>query len=165
MARLFLAVWAPAPVVECLRSLPRPDAPGVRWVPPTNWHVTVRFFGDAEPSDVVAGLDGTRLPAATAVVGPAVRRLGPSALVVPVAGLDDLAATVGAATVDVGQAPGPRPFNGHLTLARLRRGATCDVTGTPIAAEFDVTEIVLVRSDLSHDGATYEVIGRWATGT
>ena len=54
---------------------------------------------------------------------------------------------------------------GHLTLARLRRGtATCDLTGTPIAAEFQVAEIVLVRSDLSRDGASYEVIGRWPTG-
>ena len=92
------------------------------------------------------------------------RRLGPSALVVPVAGLDGLAAVVGDATAGVGLPPGPRSFTGHLTLARLRRGATADLTGTPFAAEFQVAEIVLVRSDLSRDGASYEVIGRWPTG-
>lgn len=164
MARLFVAVWAPTQVVERLRSLPRPDTPGVTWVLPSNWHVTVRFFGDAEPADAVASLAGTTLPTATAVLGPAVRRLGPSALVVPVAGLDDLAAAVGDATTGVGLPPGPRSFQGHLTLARLRRGATDDVTGTPIAVEFHVAEIVLVRSDLSRDGASYGVIGRWPTG-
>jgi 2'-5' RNA ligase len=164
MVRLFVAVWAPAPVVERLRSLPRPDTPGVRWVPPSNWHVTVRFFGEAEPADAVASLAGTPLPSATAVLGPAVRRLGKSALVVPVAGLDDLAAVVGDATAGVGLPRGSRPFTGHLTLARLRRGANDDLTGTPIAAEFHVAEIVLVRSDLSRDGASYEVIGRWPIG-
>ena len=107
---------------------------------------------------------GATLPTATAVLGPTVRRLGPSALVVPVAGLDGLAAAIGEATADVGLPPGPRSFNGHLTLARLRRRATCGLTGAPIEAEFHVAEIVLVRSDLSHDGAAYEVIGRWPTG-
>jgi 2'-5' RNA ligase len=164
MARLFVAVWPPAPVVERLRSLPRPDTPGVRWVPPPHWHVTVRFFGDAEPADAVASIAGTPLPIATAVLGPAVRRLGPSALVVPVSGLDDLAAAVGDATAGVGLPRGSRSFTGHLTLARLRRGATDKLTGALIAAEFHVAEIVLVRSDLSPDGASYEVIGRWPVG-
>ena len=126
--------------------------------------VTVRFFGDAEPSDVVASLADVTLPAATAVLGPVVRRLGPSALVVPVAGLHDLAAVAGAATAGVGMPPGPRSFNGHLTLARLRRGTTtCDLTGTPVAAEFRVDEIVLVRSELARDGATYHPVSRWST--
>jgi 2'-5' RNA ligase len=130
-----------------------------------NWHVTVRFFGDAEPSDVVASLADVTLPAATAALGPVVRRLGPSTVVVPVAGLDDLAAAVGAAIGGIGMPPGPRPFDGHLTLARLRRGTTtCDLTGTPVAAEFRVDEIVLVRSELSRAGAAYDVIGRWSTG-
>ena len=70
----------------------------------------------------LACLAGATLPTATAVLGPAVRRLGPSALVVPVAGLDGLAAAVGDATAGVGLPPGPRSFTGHLTLARLRPG-------------------------------------------
>ena len=103
-------------------ALPRPDQPGVRWVPPANWHVTLRFLGEAEATDVHARLAGVTLPAATAMFGPAVRRLGRSALVVPVAGLERLAAAVTAATADIGDPPGTRSFNGHLTLARLRPG-------------------------------------------
>ncbi|HWM19653.1 MAG TPA: RNA 2',3'-cyclic phosphodiesterase [Ilumatobacteraceae bacterium] len=161
MARLFLAVWPPANVFEQLDALPRSDQPGVRWVPPANWHVTLRFFGEAEASDVHAGLADATLPAATAIFGPAVRRLGRSALVVPVAGLERLAAAISAVTVDIGDPPDTRSFNGHLTLARLRPPSRGDLAGTPIAARCPVTEVVLVRSDLGHDGATYDVVDRW----
>ncbi|HEX4984178.1 MAG TPA: RNA 2',3'-cyclic phosphodiesterase [Ilumatobacteraceae bacterium] len=163
MARLFLAVWPPAELIEQLDALPRPDQPGVRWVPPANWHVTVRFLGDAEPSDVRAALAGATLPTATAVFGPHVRRLGQRALVVPVAGLEELVAAVGAATADVGEPPGSLPFNGHLTLARLRRGVSYDMKPAPIAAEVRVAEVVLVRSELSHESATYGIVDRWPT--
>jgi RNA 2',3'-cyclic 3'-phosphodiesterase len=164
MERLFIAVWPPGHVVEQLSALPRPDQRGVRWIPHANWHVTLRFLGAAEPTDAISGLAGATLPAATAAFGPAVRRLGQSALVVPVSGLEGLAAAVTAVTADIGDPPGPRPFNGHLTLARLRAGSRCDLTGMAFAAEAAVGEVVLVRSDLSRDGATYHVVGRWPTG-
>jgi 2'-5' RNA ligase len=164
MARLFIAVWPPANVIEQLDALPRPDEPGVRWVPPANWHVTLRFFGEAEAPDVHARLADVTLPAATAMFGPAVRRLGRSALVVPVAGLERLAAAVTAVTADIGDPPDARSFNGHLTVARLPPGSRGDVAGAPITAKCAVTEVVLVRSELSRDGATYHVVGRWPTG-
>jgi RNA 2',3'-cyclic 3'-phosphodiesterase len=163
MARLFLAVWPPGQVVEQLRALPRPDQPGVRWVRPEKWHVTVRFLGGAEPADVFSCLNSTMMPAATAVLGPVVRRLARSTVVIPVAGLDQIAAVIGLATADIGEPAGPRPFHGHLTLARLRPGATCDLVGTPVAVELRVAEVVLVSSGLTHEGATYHVIGRWPT--
>jgi RNA 2',3'-cyclic 3'-phosphodiesterase len=163
MARLFLAVWPPANVIEQLAELPRSDQPGVRWVPPANWHVTLRFFGEAESSDVHAGLADVALPTATAIFGPEVRRLGRSALIVPVAGLERLAAAVAAATAGIGDPPDTRSFNGHLTLARLRPPSRGDLSGTPIAARCPVTEIVLVRSDLGPDGASYHVVDRWPT--
>ena len=164
MARLFIAVWPPASVIEQLDALPRPDQPGVRWVPPSNWHITLRFLGEAEATDVQARLAGASVPAATAMFGPAVRRLGRSALVVPVAGLERLAVVVTAATADIGDPPGTRSFDGHLTLARLRPGSRGDVAGAPIDAKCPVTEVVLVRSELSSDGATYHVVDRWSTG-
>ena len=163
MARLFAAVWPPAAVVDQLGITPRPDVPGVRVVAPAQWHVTLRFFGEADPAEVQAGLDRARLPAATAVLGPAVRRLGKSTVVVPAAGLDSLAEAVRDATGDVGEPPGSRPFHGHLTIARLRRGAKCELVGTAVALEFRVEEVVLVHSTLTRDGARYAVIRRWPT--
>ncbi|MGH9133792.1 MAG: 2'-5' RNA ligase family protein [Ilumatobacteraceae bacterium] len=163
MARLFVAVWPTPSIVERLCSLVGPDAAGVRQVRPENWHVTLRFLGEAAPADVTARLERTTWPGATAVYGPAVRRLGRGAVIVPVAGLELLARAAADATADIGEPSGTRSFNGHLTLARLRSAATSDLPGTPITAAAAVTEVVLVESVLSHDGATYHVIGRWPT--
>jgi 2'-5' RNA ligase len=165
VARLFFAVWPPEAVVQLLRAMPRADAPGVRWVPEANWHVTLRFLGEADPSTVCAALDGTRLPAATAALGPAIRRLGRNMVVVPVGGLDALAAAVTAPTARVGERPEPRPFTGHITIARLRRGGRTAIEGTAVEGGFTVDEVLLVRSDLSPRGATYEPIASWPTST
>jgi 2'-5' RNA ligase len=163
VTRLFVAVWPPPDVVDRLGVLPRSEQRGVRWVSPENCHVTLRFLGEAEPAAVAACLDGRRMPATTAVLGPAVRRLGRGMVVVPVAGLDELASIVGEATAGVGVAPDQRPFRGHVTVARIKSGATCELLGTALHTEFPVTEVTLVRSTLSHHGATYEVVERWST--
>ena len=39
-----------------MAALPRAEEPGVRWVDPTTWHVTLRFLGEAEVDDVVRAL-------------------------------------------------------------------------------------------------------------
>jgi 2'-5' RNA ligase len=77
--------------------------------------------------------------------------------------LERLAAAVAVVTADIGDPPETRSFNGHLTVARLRAGSREDLAGTPIAATWPVSEVVLVRSDLTGDGASYHLIGRWAT--
>jgi len=160
--RLFVAVWPPPAVVDGLEALTAADAPGVRPVAADARHVTLRFLGTADPDAVTARLDDADLPAATAVFGPAVTLLGREAVVVPVAGLDGLAAAVTVATATVGRPPDRRPFRGHATVARLRRGATCPYVGAPFAASFEVGEVVLARSTLGPAGARYEVMARWA---
>ena len=163
MARLFVAVWPPDDVLEPLRALGRKDRRGVRFVRPENWHITLRFLGEAGPAMVAAALDRAPLPAARARLGPAVDVLAERALVVPVAGLDELAAAVVGATSDLGERPRKR-FTGHLTLARLHRRATMpEALGTLVAGDFDVTEVALVQSRLHPDGARYETLGNWPT--
>ena len=58
--------------------------------------------------------------------------------------------------------PEPRPFKGHLTLARARdrrRGVDLrPFVGTPVAASWPVTEVCLVESRLHPKGANYEVV-------
>ena len=149
--RLFVAVLPPPDVVGAIDALPRPEEPGVRWEPPGLAHVTLRFLGDVEPETVVDRLSGRALPSATAVLGPQVSRLGRSIVCVPVAGLDELAAVVGEATDGVGEPPAPR-FAGHVTVARLRNRAACGIAGRRFAATFDVTEIMLLRSQPAADG-------------
>ena len=53
MARLFVAVWPSADVIEALCALRRKDERGVRFVRPENWHITLRFLGETHPADVI----------------------------------------------------------------------------------------------------------------
>jgi 2'-5' RNA ligase len=165
VARLFLAVWPPEDVVSELCALPRKDSRGVRFVRPENWHVTLRFLGEAHPDHVVDALSGVALAAARAHVGPAVDVLAERALVVPVDGLDALASTVTKRTEHIGARPPRKRFVGHLTLARLKRHAQMPhALGALVAADFDVTEIALVQSRLDPRGARYETLDAWPVG-
>ncbi len=161
MARLFLAVWPPEEVIEHLRSLRRKDQRGIRFVPPDNWHITLRFLGEVGERDAIAALDAVDtelLPAPVARLGPSVDVMGERALVVPVAGLADLARAVERTTRHLGEPPRKR-FVGHLTLARCARGARMPETlGTVFDDQFPVTEIALVQSRLEPAGARYETI-------
>jgi 2'-5' RNA ligase len=167
--RLFVAVRPPAAVLDRLHALERADQPGVRWVPPAQWHVTLRFLGEADLDAAVAAvrglgahLDDVDRPVAVEL-GPRVSRLGRSVVCLPAHGLDALAAAVAAATAGIGEPPDPRPYAGHLTLARLRGRAACGIAGEPFSARFEVGEVELVRSTLASTGATHEVVATAAT--
>jgi 2'-5' RNA ligase len=162
MARLFVAVWPPESVVEAVaRAVDRTPRPGVRWLPPSSWHVTLRFLGSADPEEVTAALNRVGAVHADAVVGPVLRTLGRSVVVVPVAGLDELAGAVQAATAHLGQPLDDRPFTGHLTLAR-RKGRAAVPSGVPVVAAFPVDAFTLVRSETKPTGAEYRVLRAWA---
>lgn len=160
--RLFVAAWPDGSTRDGLAALPRSVEDGVRWVPPENWHVTLRFLGTADVDEVATRLAGADLPAVRAELGPAIEWLG-TQLVVPVSGVDDLAAAVALATADVGELPRHR-FRGHLTVARTRRHATSAMAGLPCTGGFDVADIALVRSELLPDGASYTTIATFPTG-
>ena len=104
---------------------------------------------------------GAVLPPATAVLGPAVARMGRSVVVVPVRGLDDLAGAVRGATADLGQPPDPRGFRGHLTLARLHHRGGCGVAGARVDGSWEVGEVELVSSVTDPAGAVHEVLARF----
>lgn len=162
MTRLFVAAWLPPEVHRRLLELPRPDEPGVRWVPPEQWHITVRFIGDAVTADVDAALRAGAWPAPVrAEVGPRVSRLGRHIVCLPVAGLDALATVVLDATAHLGDPPDPRPGARHLTLARLRDRAACGVTGAAFDASFEVRAVDLVQSTPGSSGPVYEVVASY----
>jgi 2'-5' RNA ligase len=161
--RLFVAAWPDDDLRRELTRLPRPDEDGVRWVPPSNWHVTLRFLGDAEIEPVRARLAEVPLPRARLRLGPTVDRLGEQALVVSVRGADELASAVLAATQDIGPRS-ERTFRGHLTLARTRRGASPTLLGAEFDGELDVREVAVVESELSADGPVYRTLATIRTG-
>jgi 2'-5' RNA ligase len=162
--RLFIAVWPTEEVVEELAALPRKDQRGVRFVPPENWHITLRFLGEANPNEVIDALDEVEFPTSFARLGPGVDVLSDRSLVVPVTGLDELAEVVRHHTAHIGQAA-RRRFVGHLTLARLKPDADMPrALGAFVQAEFEVGEVALVQSRLDPDGARYSTIHTWPAG-
>jgi len=150
-------------VVE-LTALHRKDQRGVRFVRPEKWHITLRFLGDVDPGSVIGALSGTSLAPARAHLGPAVDVIGERVLVVPVRGLEALAAAVTEHTHHIGEAPRKR-FVGHLTIARVTSHVLMPrALGALVSAEFDVAEIALVQSRLDPQGSRYETIEAWPVG-
>jgi 2'-5' RNA ligase len=167
--RLFVAVRPPATVLDAVAALPRPEQAGVRWTTRDQWHITLRFLGELDSPDEVSARLASAMRAARpteAVLGPAVSVLGAGLACVRVAGLDDLAAAVVAATADLGRPPREGPFTGHLTLARLRRGSGNPrrLAGAPISASWPVTEVELVRSHLHPTGARHDALATFPLG-
>jgi 2'-5' RNA ligase len=166
--RLFVAVWPPPDVVEELTRLDRPVRPGVRWTTPEQWHVTLRFLGwMADADDGKRGLGQIQRLGGSdeviAVAGPSVVRLGPAILCLPVAGLEKVAASVVEATADIGRRPPERPFRGHVTLARAKRGVDLRAfAGQSFVAAWPVTEVTLVASETRPSGARYRVVASYS---
>ena len=165
MARLFVAVAPPEDVLDRVAALPRPEVAGLRWTSRPQWHVTLRFFGRVDdPAVAVEALARVHAAPAEAVLGPATGRFGQRVLHVPVAGLEAMAAGIVGATADIGEPPEDRPFSGHLTLARIARGARVDLrtlAGQPVEGRWPVEEYCLMESQLSPKGARYEVVERF----
>ncbi len=164
MPRLFVAVWPPDRVLAALAGLSRPAVPGLRWTGREQWHVTLRFLGpvddqrpvvDALRSVVARTSMGRAGPGPVeAALGPAVGRFGNRVLHVPVSGLGDLAGRVVEATAGLGRPPEDRDFAGHLTLARVAKGARVDLrplAGEEVSARWTVDEVCLVESHLASD--------------
>lgn len=164
--RLFAALWLPDDVTAAVEEVHRKDQVGARFVVPENWHVTLRFFGDADPNEIGEALDRADFSATTIRLGPAVdvdaRR---RTLFLPAVGADDLAASVVAETRHLGtEAVRPR-YLGHVTLARLKKGANMPrALGTMVEATWDPTEVALVESTLRPEGARYHTVHTWPIG-
>lgn len=154
-----------------LAALDRPEHPGLRWTPSSQWHVTLRFFGTVDVDEGVTAGQATaaaarRTPPAVAEIGPAVDSLGRKVLQVPVTGLETVAQALVVTSAEIGQRPSPRPFSGHITLARNRgRGSLQGLVGEAVSGRWTVEEISLVASVSSgHHGVPnrYEVVETFA---
>jgi len=126
--------------------------------------VTLRFYASVDPDGLVDALNAAqpRLPSATATAGPQPALLGDRIWMVPIGGLETLADRVAAATSHLAPPEGPRPFSGHLTLARARHPADLrDLSTRPLGVEWTVREVVAFQSHLTSSGARHDPLGRW----
>lgn len=165
--RLFVGIALPPRIVELLETLPRHEAPGLRWTTPEQWHVTLRFVGEVDRASEVVGAVNDAVAdigpgAIEAVLGPATRWFpGRTVLHVPVAGLETLADLVRRHTARWA-ADREQGFSGHVTLARTpgRDPGPAELAGAPVAGRFTVTDLAVFASSLGAGGATYEVLER-----
>lgn len=174
--RCFIALELPDRLKEAVGSmlgeLKKSDA-DVRWVPPENLHLTLKFLGNVPEETVPAILRQVESAAARrrsfkAVlngVGVFPGRKRPRVVWIGLDGADELVALQG--DVDrnlssLGFEPEGRAFSPHLTIGRARsqRGMMALMTrldslaGT-LFGEFMVESISIMRSKLSPAGAQY----------
>lgn len=163
MSRLFVCLWPPDHVVGALEELHRKDQVGAKFVAPENWHVTLRFLGDADPNDVASALSTATFEATTVRLGPAVDIGNERVLFVPATGADELAAEVVDVTRSLGDEPVRQRFLGHVTIARIAKRANMPrALGAFIDAEWEPTEVALVESTLRPDGPRYDTLQTWS---
>ena len=149
----------------------------VRWVPPENYHITLRFLGATETTAIprlvaAVGHESASQGAFDARLGPLVllpspRRARVIALEIESKGrLEQLAACVERGVQRAGIAPEERPFRPHLTLGRTRRGRRYRgvAPSAPRPTSFSVDAALLVESELSQRGARYRALERIVLG-
>ncbi len=182
MLRTFVAIDLPFAIQEALdrfeKELQKAHAP-VTWVKPERIHLTLKFLGDVAPDRIaeiqkslerVAGSSPPfRLQPSGCGAFPSVKQMR----VVWVGlredggGLNALQRAVEEAMVQLGFKREERPFRPHLTLGRvkgrqhLRSLQELLVDRQNFEAEaFDVTELILYKSELRPEGARYTPLFR-----
>lgn len=126
--RLFIALDLPWTLKERLAALAG-GVPGARWVPPENFHLTLRFIGEtpafqAEEIDLaMSALRARGFSLSLAGVGVFAKAGRPTSLWVGVEKnppLDHLRSKIETALQRIGLEPDRRRFEPHVTLARLK---------------------------------------------
>lgn len=168
--RLFVAIDLPWHVRERLAGLAGSGIGGARWVPPENYHLTLRFIGETpgwQADEVDQALAGLRAPAfdmTLAGVGTFARGGKATALWVGVdrcPELERLRSKIETALQRTGLAPERRRFQPHVTLARLDNVVEAKVAGfvqTHNLFRSDPVEVehfTLFSSRLGKDQAVY----------
>lgn len=167
--RLFVALALPPETRAGLRRLAT-GLPGVRWLPPENLHLTLRFLGEmaghrAEELDGALGaLRGRAFPLQLAGVGVFEKAGRPQALWAGVERnqqLDHLQAKIETAVQRIGFEPERRRFVPHVTLARLdnappgKLAEWVQAHNLLRAAPVGIDHFTLFSSQLGKDGAVY----------
>lgn len=178
---MFLAVPLTAEARGAMSALLAGAAPAGlpgRVVRPDNWHVTLRFLGDADEvarDRLLAALDGADRGERFSVRwGPLGAFPNPRRATVLWVGADRgagaferLAGVAEESARSAGFPPEDRPFRAHLTLSRIRPhqdvSPLLDRVG-PLGVVMPVDRVVLYRSHLGRGGARYEEIEEFPLG-
>src|ERR1051326_7978016 len=188
--RLFVAIHVPEAVKEKLREVQRElqkllAKASVRWTPPEQIHLTLRFFGTV-PIEDLPQLQTALANACVRIRPLELRACGlgafPPKRAPPVlwAGVQDstnqllpLQKSIETATAQFGEKPEPRDFSAHLTLARIKEIHRAEEKAlreflpaqtNRLCGEWSVTKIELLQSHLGPSGAKHSVVYRSPLG-
>lgn len=174
--RIFVALPLPKDIRLALVRLCGGIA-GTRWVEPNNFHITLRFCGDANrhsTDDFHLELSAVRFPEfelALRGIGIFERR---GHIHMLWAGLDapqsvnELRDRIEAAAVRSGFQPESRKFTPHITLCRFKPhsmpdvGSYLEMNNAFSTDTFTIDRFNLYQSRLGHGGARYEVLSEYA---
>jgi 2'-5' RNA ligase len=151
----------------------KPRIPGIRWVPQTNLHFTIKFLGNIEESKVLPIAQALELAlhpfprftinAKGLGVFPDLKR--PRVLWIGLEGkeLAELASKVVKALEPLGFEPEKRDFRPHLTIGRWRQfdrpsrnfGEELERWKGHEFGESTVAEVIFFQSELKREGAIY----------
>jgi RNA 2',3'-cyclic 3'-phosphodiesterase len=182
--RVFIAIRLSEEIAAALHRvqqtlLSRPEAKAARWVEPHNIHLTLKFLGDVDTgrlSQIYDALDhgcaghvALHLTLANLGCFPSFSR--PRVVWVGIGvnrPLLSLQQTIEKSLAPLGFAPENRPFQPHLTLARIRRDATASAgheLGEIVAAlkeqvigDQRVEGVEVIQSDLRPAGPIYRTL-------
>ncbi len=162
--------------VETLARRARDGGLELAWVPPANFHLTLKFLGWTRSAAVDAVRDAleravtgcsrftfktTRLGAFPAVDKASVLWAGVEE---PTGALAALATAVETSMIGIGYAAESRPYHPHVTLARLREIRAVKELVLPIAEQMfgdtRVDAVTLYESETKPTGSVYKEISR-----
>jgi 2'-5' RNA ligase len=172
LPRLFTGLELPSEIAAELSML-RGGISGARWIPPENYHITLRFIGDIDEGfahEIGMSLGMVRRPSFSVTLegldvfgGDKPRAIVVRARSEPA--LMELQADMERLLRRLGAPPEPRKFTPHVTLARLR-GATSSGVAAYLGARgyfpslrFEAARFVLYSSRDSVGGGPYLVEG------
>lgn len=174
--RAFIGIFPPPGIQRALHraALTLSVEGSVRYVPPENIHLTIKFLGDVTPEKLseagktLAAMSERHEPFEVELSGfgafPSARR--GRVLWAAVGGESDRLGAIAAAVEDTLEPLGfvrePHTYRPHLTLGRARgRPFILDETTASKNLTFSAERLMLVRSILRSDGASYEPVGTY----
>lgn len=179
MIRLFTAIEVPEDLHPALCAM-QAGLPGAQWVPPENFHITLRFIGEVpEPAfdeiaealwQIQASGFSLKLSGVDKFGGESKKSKARSvfASVKDEGGLVRLAKKIDATLQSIGLEPDHRKFRPHVTLGRLkdtppsRLGPYITDHAMFSTRLFNIAEFVLFSSQLSASAPLYEPLARFA---
>lgn len=169
--RLFVALPVPADVADCLLTAQPEAGPGIRLSHRADLHITLHFLGHYPAHEVAAALRSVKAQAFFAAPGGCGQFEHDERLRVLWVGVElseplrALHAATGRALAAVGFRPEARPYQPHITLARLGAGAPAAVASQFLAVPpfpqplaYECQSFGLYASENRADGPRYRLV-------